>query len=259
MSAAVRIVLVLLCAVVLAACRVDTEVAVDVRDDGSGTVTVVARFDADAVRRVPDLATDALRVGDLVDAGWVVAPPAREDGGVTYRATKAFASAEQLPSVLAELTGPDGALRDVVLARHRAFAETTWTFRATADLSRGVDLFSDQQVASLLGGASFGRDPEALANELGGPLDSFVDLRLRVSLPDELRAHDADLAVARTAVWDLDLGAAPRPLQAESHDVVWSARLWAITAGAAAFALVVLFVVRGLQRRRAILHAVDGP
>lgn len=257
-SVASRILVVLLCAFALAACRIDTEVAIDVRDDGSGTVTLTVTFDADAVARVPDLAADTLRTDDLVEAGWVVGQPTRtEIGGVTYRAAKAFTSAEQLPAVLAELTGPDGVLRDIELARRRSFAETRWTFRATADLSGGVASFSDPELTALLGGASLGRDPAALAQELGGPLESFVAVRMLLTLPDDIRISDADVALRNRAMWELPLGEAPRAVRAESHDVVWTSRLWAGAAGAAGFALVVLVVVRGLRGRRAILRSVD--
>jgi hypothetical protein len=257
-SAASRLVFVLLCTLALAACRIDTEVAIDVREDGSGTVTMTVRFDGDAVARVPDLATDTLRTDDLVEAGWVVSRSDAGDAGVTYRATKAFAGPDQLPVVLAELTGPDGVLRDVELVRERSFAETTWRFTATADLSRGIEAFSDPELAALLAGAPFGRDPAALARELGGPPESFVDVRLLLALPHDLRAGAGDTERQDTALWELPLGGASRSLQAESHDVTWTARLWAIGAGASGFAFVVLMGVRGLRRRRAILRAVEA-
>ena len=53
---AARPLVALLAVVLLAACQVRTEVAVDVGEDGSGTVTVSVGLDPDAASRVPGLA-----------------------------------------------------------------------------------------------------------------------------------------------------------------------------------------------------------
>ena len=112
-SAAPRALLLVLCALFLVACRVDTKVAVTVNEDGSGLVGVTVHFDADAASRVPDLAS-GLRTADLAAAGWQVAPPTTDDTGVTIIATKTFGAADQLPAVLGEITGPDGYFRDTM-------------------------------------------------------------------------------------------------------------------------------------------------
>jgi hypothetical protein len=252
----VRFVFVVCCALVLSACRITAEVAVDVRDDGSGTVTVEVQFDADAVARVPDLAT-GLRTDDLADAGWQVTVGERTADGVMYRATKPFAGADDLPAVLAELTGPEGFFRNVALTRERSFAEVRWRFTGTADLSRGAAGFGDERLSALLSGMPFGRDPVALEQELGRSLADAVSLELALRLPGEI--EDADGSVLGPATsWSLRLGDPPRELRAASHDTVWAAWTWATVAGAAGFALVVLLVVRGVRRRPPILRAVDG-
>ena len=111
-------------AVLLAACRVDTSVHVEVEDTGSGTVTVVFNADAVAVARVPELA-GGLRFDDAQDAGWVVDGPLfRADGGVQIRAVKRFESATQLSQVLEEVAGTDVIFTDVVLQQEHSFAET---------------------------------------------------------------------------------------------------------------------------------------
>jgi hypothetical protein len=252
---AVRVLLVVCCALVVSACRITTEVSVDVRDDGSGTVTVDVRFDADAVARVPDLAT-GLRTDDLRDAGWQVTVGEPTADGVTYRATKPFAGAGDLPAVLAELTGPDGFLRDVALVRERSFAEVRWRFTATADLSGGVVGFGDERLSALLGATPLGRDPVALEQELGVPLADAVSVELALRLPAGIEDSDGRV-LGPTSSWSLPLGAPPQELRATSHETVWTARIWAVIAGAAAFAFVVLLVVRGVRRRPPILRAVD--
>lgn len=246
-----------MCALVCAACRIDTQVAIDVRDDGSGTVTVTVQFDADAVARTPDLA-EALRTDDLTKAGWEVRGPERTNGAATYVVTKPFRSPEELTAVLTELTGPQGYLRDVSLTRARAFGSTTWTFRATADLSAGVLALTDTQVGTALGGKPLGRDPAALEAELGGPLASFLSGQISLTMPDDVRANTPTVD-GRTARWVLTVGdPAPHSLEASSRHASLLPRLWAVVAGLAAFALIVLLAVRGMRRRRPLLRAIDG-
>jgi hypothetical protein len=246
-----------LAVLVCAGCRIDTEVAIDVHDDGSGTVTLTVTFDADAVSRVPDLAA-ALRTDDLVAAGWTVTGPTRAEGAVTYVVAKPFRSAAELPGVLAELTGPDGYFRDVQLTRSRAFAATTWTFAATADLSKGVAALTDTQVGTALGGKPLGRDPAALEAELGGPLASFLTGAIAVTMPGPAEANTPTVQ-GRTARWTVQVGdPAPHRLEASSRHTALVPRVWAGVAGVAAFVLVMVLVVRAMRRRRPILRAVDG-
>src|SRR5688572_23239087 len=84
-----------------AGCRVDTEVLVDVAEDGSGTVTVVVELDGEAVGHLPDLDGDGttgpadlaalVRADDLTDAGWAVADPEPTgEGGLSLQASKPF-------------------------------------------------------------------------------------------------------------------------------------------------------------------------
>ncbi len=255
-SAAPRALLLLTCVLLLAACQVDTKVAVSVRDDGSGTVAVTVHFDADAASRVPDL-TSGLRTTDLVAAGWQVTPPTNDTSGVTFVATKPFASPAALPGVLAEITGPDGYFRDVGLVRAHSFAQTKWTFTGTADLSKGIAVFSDAQLAALLGGQGFGRDPAALEKELGAPLTSLVSGELSLTLPDQITANTPTIE-GRTATWVFQVGdPAPHSLSASSRTTSLQPKVWAAVAGASAFVLLVVIVVGSMRRRRPILRAVE--
>ncbi len=256
-SRVVQGLVVVVCGALMLGCTARAEVAIEVRPDGSGTVGLRLHFDAGAVARVPDLAR-GLPLDDLRDAGWEVVTE-NDANGVTFSATKPFAGGDELAAVLTELTGPDGFLRDVTLERDRSFGEVRWRFGATADLSRGLVGLGDEQLTALLGGAPIGRDPNALEKELGvAPADATA-ISLVLRLPG-----DADVVApgARTlgpaAQWDLRLGDAPRELRATVNDPVSTAWLWAVVAGAATFALVVLVVVRGLRRRPPILRAVDG-
>lgn len=257
-SAAPRALLFVVCVLVLAACQVDTKVAVVVRDDGSGTVAVTVHFDADAASRVPDL-TSGLRTADLVAAGWQLAPPNNDTTGVTYVATKPFASSAELPAVLAELTGPDGYFRDIGLSRTHSFGETTWTFTGTADLSKGIAVFSDAPLAALLGGQAFGRDQAALEKELGAPLTSLVSGELSLTMPDPVAANTTTVE-GRTATWVFQVGdPAAHTLRASSRTTSFVPKVWAAVAGAAGFVLLVVIVVGSVRRRRPILRSVEIP
>src|SRR5207253_815375 len=79
----------LACALVLAAagCSVDTTVTVDMRDDGSGNVTVALALDPAAVQATEaggGKLEDRVRLTDLAGAGWTVSPWSRAaDGSAT--------------------------------------------------------------------------------------------------------------------------------------------------------------------------------
>lgn len=172
----------------LASCRVDTTVTVDVAEDGSGTVVVVVELDREAAQQLGDPAT-AVRLDDLRQAGWAVDEPATaEDGTLTYRATRPFASPEDLPRVLGEVGGGDGGpdstgtFRDVSLQVQDAFAGTDYEFSTDVELTGSLEQFSDEGLTSALGGLPLARTPEELT-ALGADDPETASLSLRVRLP----------------------------------------------------------------------------
>jgi len=169
------------------ACRVDATVTVDVADDGTGLVEVVIQLDAAAVDAIGGL-DERVRVADLADAGWTVDGPHRTTGGLagattdgaTTEATgaqlavrKAFEHPDRLGTVLAEVVGP-AAISDVLLVRQREFAETTWSLDGRIDLSAGLNLLADAELAAVLDGLPFARSDAELA-ELAGCGDGSCD------------------------------------------------------------------------------------
>jgi HAD superfamily hydrolase (TIGR01509 family) len=233
------LVLVVACAL-LAACRVDAQLDVAVADDGSGTVAVTVTLDADAAARVPDLDGE-LRTDDLVAAGWsVTGPEEQPDGSVEVRAQKAFASREQLPAVLSEVSG---AFTNVRLERSRSFGELRWTFDAQADFTGGAEQFGDDQLATLLGGRALGRDVATLEQEIGASVAEATGLAMRVTLPGD---------ASQDWTFRLDDAAATN-LHIESTIERAGAKRWAFVAAGAAALLVLLLigvVLRGGRRRR---------
>ena len=57
--------------IVLSSCRVDTNISLAVKPNGTGTISVVVTADKDIVTKAPDLKAD-IRTDDLVAAGWKI-------------------------------------------------------------------------------------------------------------------------------------------------------------------------------------------
>jgi len=231
-----------LAVLVLAGCRVDTEVRVAVADDGSGTVTVEVVLDREAADRIPDLA-EQLRVRDLRRTGWAVTGPEPVDGGgVALTASKPFGDPDQLAVVLGEIGGNRGPILDPSLERGRSFATTTYDFSGTLDLSRGVATFSDRQLTELLDGFPIGQDQAALEAELGAPLSELTSFTFVISLPE------GDQAV--TSTWDATLGDDPVAMAASTEDRNTLALGLAAGAAVAVLLLVLVLLWRLLRRNQ---------
>src|SRR5258706_15653854 len=107
--------LLLVFVVLLAGCKVDARVDVTLRADGSGTVAAKVTLGADAVKRITTGGPleSAVPLADLRDAGWrVSAWKAARSGGAAVTLTRGFVGQAELARLLADLTGPHGALRD---------------------------------------------------------------------------------------------------------------------------------------------------
>ena len=273
------------------ACRVDATVTVDVADDGTGHVDVVIQLDAEAVDAIGGL-DERVRVADLIDAGWTVDGPHGTTGGLAGETTdgattggtgaqvavrKAFDHPDQLGAVLAEVVGP-AAISNVLLVRQREFAETTWSLDGRIDLSAGLDLLADAELAAVLDGLPFARSDAELA-ELAGCGDGSCDPASAFSLtlvavmpidPDDLPAEMSDSfdddpslgGVSPVESWTVVFGdPAPTLFHATGVLVDDTPRIWrtvSIIAGTlfilvTGFQMVRLVIVR---RRRRV--AVDG-
>lgn len=239
-----------LAAALLSACQVRTEVAIEVEEDGSGTVTVTARLDVEAAERLGDPAT-ALRTDDLAAAGWRVDDPVRDDeGAVTLQVARDFGSPDQLATVLDEVGGVDGVFRDGELSVEDAFAATAYDFTTSVELTGDLEQFGDDFLTSSLGGLALARTPEELVAE-GADDPATATLDVVVSLPGGEPETDGRVRGA-AAVWQFPLtgGEATSATLTSSSTVEDSGTRTLILVGIVLVLVAVALGVAGLLLRR---------
>jgi hypothetical protein len=180
------VVLFVLLTVVLTACKVDTRVNVRVDGDGSGDVRVRVIVDAEAVRAAEvggATLESRVRLDDLPAAGWQVVPwHRRPDGSAVLELRHPFDSPKQLHTVMTQLNGARGPLRQVRLSKTTDPVRTTFQFRALADLA-GVDagVITDPQLAANLSAQRV--DVAGLDAALTGKVRDALSMRVAVALP----------------------------------------------------------------------------
>jgi hypothetical protein len=239
----------ILLALAASACQVRTTVDVAMAEDGSGEVAVTVRLDAEALARVPDVDGDGtsgladlaalVRTEDLVAAGWTVGEPAESgEGGAALRVTRPFGTPDEADTILAELTGPSGVLRDLDVSRSTSFGRTELGFSGTADLSGGLEAFGDEGLAAALDGEPLGQDAAAIEAAAGVPLAEAVTFEIT-----------ADLDGSATS-WTPVLGEAPVTMAADTTAYDLPVLVLVAVAVAAALALVAVLVVRLARSRR---------
>lgn len=164
------------------ACNVGVGVDIDVAENGSGVVSVGVSLDRAASDALGDMQID---LEDLALAGWTVSGPVREaDNLLWLRASKPFGSAEELPSILAEIAGPD-VFRGFELRRRAEFAEQTWEVAGQVEPAAALPELLDtlalnQGLAERILGA---------VGEFGGDAPLFgLNIRLSIDLPGTLRS-----------------------------------------------------------------------
>lgn len=190
-------------ALCLSACQATIHVGIDVNQNGGGTVIATAHLDRDAANFAPDV-----RTADLVAAGWkVVGPTPSGIGGVDFTASKPFADPAEARAVVTELSGSTGPFRDLAVASHRSFFETTTSFQGMVDLTCGLNCFSDPQLQQALGGAAnLGIDPSKLQADSGVVVDRLFQFEVAAHLPGKRQSSNATAGAGRGTVWKVQLG-----------------------------------------------------
>jgi len=181
-----RLLTLVVCAIVVAGCEVDATVSIDVREDGSGTVSVRVVLDADAVGEAEAggaTLEDRVRLDDLEAAGWASTGwQRRDDGRARLRISKEFANADDLAGVVAELNGPNGPLRDVSLSLDEGPVFAEYRLRGEADLSQlRTGVLDDPELVAALTAAQV--DLTALDLRLLDQLQRSFRVRVVVSVP----------------------------------------------------------------------------
>ncbi|MBV8949482.1 MAG: hypothetical protein JOZ99_01295, partial [Actinobacteria bacterium] len=226
-------VVLILAATLLAACRVDATVGVELHHDGSGRVRMRVALDDDARSRVP---LASINLDDLRAAGWHVT---RDASSITI--DKPFARVVDLGATLRELTGSSGLVRVVSATRTPSFFATHFAVRVDVDLREllaGVP--ADTDLANRL--RVVGLDPAALELQLDGPLRQAVGVQLVMALPD-----------GRVRTWTVPAGghvdARATSSVANGPRVTWFLAAVAL-AGAALVLVAIAYVPPGRRRRR---------
>jgi hypothetical protein len=234
-------------------CRVQTDIGITVKENGSGTVTVRMGFDDDALQKVPNL-LQSLKTDDLKTAGWTVVGPAKEADNLTHvQVSKDFANPDEASEVFAELSGANGPFRDFAITRTRSFAHTKFTFRGTVDFTAGLESFSDSELAAQLDGKPLGDDLQAIEQRIGEPLDNVFQFRIAVQLPGDVTSN-APVRTPNGAVWQPKLSQpGPQQMTASSTTTRWQTIIPTVIAAVAGVALLVVLgfrLVSGLRRDR---------
>lgn len=176
-----------LVAFALAGCAVDATVTVRVRDDGSGTVRVAVRADADAVTAV-ELGgvpiDDAVRLADLADAGWTVGRWVKaDDGSAALELEKPFGTVDEVGGIVRELNGDLGPLPRLQASRDYGLLATEYSVTGRIDLAAaGSGVADDAELSAAL--VALGVDVGVIDEQLKAQVQSSFGLEVIVRLPE---------------------------------------------------------------------------
>jgi hypothetical protein len=226
----------------VAGCKVDTTVSVNVHDDGSGVVSVHVALDADAVAAAEangGKLEQRVRLSDLSAAGWTVGAWQRAPGGsATLDLSKPFTEVAQVGGIVKELSGAGGPLRDVRVTRDDKLLSTDFSVTGQVDLkdlTTGVS--SDQQLVQSL--TTQHVDVNAIDQQLLAEVRQSFALRLEAQLPGGKRVS---VAPAAGAEQQLDASTSVR----NDDRILYGAA----AIGFVLLAIVVMLNGRRLKRRR---------
>ena len=193
--------LVIVCALVLSACRVDATIDVTMAENGSGTVTLTAAADAELVNKAPGLATD-LRLDDLRSAGWMVdGPSPTPSGGLVVVLRHPFASPEQATALLAAINGTEGPLKAVALSRTATKEAVATALTGTARVEHGLASFTDPDLLAAVGATPYA---DAIAAQ-GMTEQQALALNLQVRLPGKVTSNTGTVDTDGLIHWNVPL------------------------------------------------------
>lgn len=176
--------------IVLSSCRVDSDITLAVKPNGTGEISVVITADKDIVAKAPGLKAD-IRTDDLVAAGWkVVGPADTKDGGLTITLTHDFMGPAEATTLLGQINGTRGPLHEMVITRTGKDTNSTYTLAGRLEVNGGLNAFADDATLNLLGGAPYAADVQAAGLDLG----DAVGITFTAILPGKVNATTGQTA-----------------------------------------------------------------
>ena len=183
----------------LTGCKVDIRIDVDADDTGAGTIQVTVDVDNVLVTTVPGLASN-IRYEDLVTSGWTVEGPIQvNNGGLRIILKYAFESPAEATRALNQINGPNGPLINAELKRTVNGRQVATTFDATAQLTGGLEAFSDAALTAAIGETPWLGTARKL--EIQNPSEALT-ITLVVRLPGEIKKTTGSES-AGGVVWNI--------------------------------------------------------
>lgn len=183
----------------LTGCKVDIRIDVDADDTGSGTIQVTVDVDNVLVTTVPGLASN-IRYEDLVTSGWTVEGPIQvNNGGLRIILKYAFESPAEATRALNQINGPNGPLINAELKRTVNGRQVATTLDATAQLTGGLEAFSDAALTAAIGETPWLGTARKL--EIQNPSEALT-ITLVVRLPGEIKKTTGSES-AGGVVWNI--------------------------------------------------------
>lgn len=168
--------------VVLSSCRVNSDITLAVKPNGTGVITLVVTADKDIVDKAPGLKTD-IRTDDIIAAGWKVDGPSdTQDGGLTITLSHDFSGPAEATALLGQISGTRGPLHEMVITRTGKDTNSTYTLAGRLEVNGGLNAFADDATLQLLGAAPYAADVQAAGLDLG----DAVGITFNVALPGKV-------------------------------------------------------------------------
>lgn len=205
---------VLVAAVALTSCRVDTDVAISVNGNGTGSVTVTVTADADVYKAAPTLKTD-VRNDDLTAAGWrMTGPTETKAGGLTVSFTHSFDNPQQATALLAQVNGARGPLKNLALARTGKDSDSLFNLTGSLEVNGGLQAFADDAAIKLLGGAPYEDQVAAAGLDLG----KAVGITFSAAMPGKV-VKTTGTVQGDTITWRVPTDGTPTDVATSTNNV----------------------------------------
>jgi hypothetical protein len=228
----------------VSACTIRVDVGIDVNEDESGTFSLFMGFDEEFQQLAEQGGAEGLDMTEGlqdVPEGWTVEEVV-EDGFEGVRISSDFNSLDELNTRVEELGGQADAGATTDFLSDVGLTHDGDEFRFRADVS-GLDEGLTDAVGESGGDELFeGLDPSALFEDL-------FEIRLKLTLPGEIGANNADEVDGNTLIWNVGLGDEGGTFEAVSSTGDGSSALLYVGIGVAAL-VVVGVAITAIRRRR---------